>query len=125
MVEPYFINFAPAAFVATLPPIELDEVEENSIGKNLPFSSTNFFALSVITPGWQITSLFSSFHWILLSFSVLRTISPSVAVAPPFKPVLPPEITIFNLFLEAKSIMSVTSSSFSGKKIAIGDGVNP
>ena len=33
LVAPYFINFAPAAFVATFPPIVDAEVEENSIGK--------------------------------------------------------------------------------------------
>ena len=93
LVDPYFINFEPTAFVATFPPIELEDEEAKEIGNNR-LCSTKFFTLSVIAPAWQITWSFSNpIHIIHLSSDT--TISLFAAVAPPHKPVLPPEITNF------------------------------
>ena len=50
LVEPYFINFEPAAFVATLPPIELEDDDAKEIGSNRLCSATKLFTLSVTAP---------------------------------------------------------------------------
>ena len=89
------MNFAPAAFVATLPPIELEDDDDSEIGNNLLFSSAKAFASSVIAPAWHTTWFFSETHFISFIFSRDTTISLFAAVAPPHKPVLPPEITNF------------------------------
>ena len=94
-VEPYMMNFDPAAFVATFPPIELEDDEAKEIGSKRPFSATKLFTLSVIAPAWHTTWFFSETHFTSFIFSRDTTISLFAAVAPPHKPVLPPEITNF------------------------------
>ena len=88
------MNFAPAAFVATFPPIELEDDDDKEIGNNLLFSSAKAFASSVIAPAWHLICCLSANHSILFILSREITISFCVAVAPPHRPVLPPDGTI-------------------------------
>ena len=56
-------------------------------------------------------------------FSSETTISLFAAVAPPHKPVLPPEITSFSSSKSANLTIFFKSSSLLGKTIAVGSGL--
>ena len=94
-VTPYFSACAPPAFVATLPPI-CDCSDAPGSGANIsPFSRARRCTWRVLTPASaSIRHSAGSSARTVRSRSSEHTTPPSVATAPPVKPVPPPRATI-------------------------------
>ena len=118
MVTPYFTQHNPPALVAMLPPMLQISNDDGSGGYHSPYSATVFFTSALSSPGWATAVRVTGSTVMSRIFSVLSTMPPFSAVAPPDSPVPIPRGTTAILLAVAHRITVCTSSVRRGRTTA-------
>jgi len=118
VVTPYFTQHNPPALVAMLPPMLQISNDDGSGGYHSPYSATVFFTSALSSPGWATAVRVTGSTVMSRIFSVLSTMPPFSAVAPPESPVPIPRGTTAILLAVAHRITVCTSSVRRGRTTA-------
>ena len=119
-MTPYFTQHKPPALVAMLPPMLQISNDDGSGGYHMPCSATAFFTSALSRPGCATAVRVTGSTAMSRIFSVLSTMPPSSAVAPPDSPVPMPRGTTAIRCAVAHLSTVCTSSVRRGRTTASG-----
>ena len=120
MVTPYFTQHSPPALVAMLPPMLQISNDDGSGGYHSPCSATAFLTSALSSPGCTTAVRVTGSTVMSRIFSVVNTMPPSSAVAPPDNPVPMPRGTTAIWWAVAQRSTACTSSVQRGRTTASG-----